>query len=502
MKSTKLFIFICIVIASLHAQSYTLPDLGVNTTPADCSNANDLLPIAHNDQTRLQGIVNKIATNRVFLEEVAQLVDTACNHINALNPVSFAQMPSGTSFHSKTKKAMKKLKKLTRVKSEFEKDLNKRMDKAFDVLSQISQATIDELKAVCGQVQNAVTDLDNYLVWASNEIQQQYLNTYLPQRIDTLTDLINNQCNVPEPDITYVKTGILSKVYPAGHTLTTGENRTRYESHIVYFDVPFIEIPEIALSITGWDISSDLYSIALSITDITEEYFSFRIAAIGLVKLYAAQVHWMAFLGTYTQIHYYPSFIDYTLTPALKTNYNKPGYRSYTRWESHVEAYSTPAIAIGITGFSFATNTGAGARFSITAEVEDSGATVKFETWGDTILYSVVAAIISYEASPFGVKVGVGHTESSINGPLATGSGLRFEDKIAHYPFDFGFTPLWFPLINYVEATPSRGLFNQTAISTNDLAHVRYSVDQTLKIAQVKSTVFATCTNNLNCYNQ
>jgi len=199
MKTITLFLLLAVAGQALSQNStfYELPDLGVNQEAGDCRNAASLFSIAQHDLNRLRGIVLDIEDSLSILDEVTPLVGQICDRHTQIQGMNFLQ----TNVRAKSKtKMFSQIRKLKELPENLAKDsvVTQMISSKLDVI--INQITVasaqsneQHIAQTCTELRAAIQDLKDYLNWAANQINSQWINGYLPTRLSDMLAKMNQQ---------------------------------------------------------------------------------------------------------------------------------------------------------------------------------------------------------------------------------------------------------------------------------------------------------------------
>ena len=187
---------ICLLLAlfsvSIATSQYTLPSsLKVTEDEATCYNVQSLITTANDELNKMKTIVNDIKTSRNLLSTVKSQVSQACSLATQIKSLNFLE----TNSRAKSAANMKSsLRKLNNLKTQITQNplvgemIGSRLDDIVYQLTEVTaQADIKKIQQTCTELNNAIIDLDNYLKWAIDEINNRWVNGYLPYRVNALT---------------------------------------------------------------------------------------------------------------------------------------------------------------------------------------------------------------------------------------------------------------------------------------------------------------------------
>jgi len=176
---------------SLATSQYSLPSsLRITETKVTCDNVMSLITIANNELNTMKTVVNDIKNSRTLISTVNSLVSEACTLATQIKSLNFLQSNSRAKSTTNMQSSLRKLNNLKKQMTQntlIDDMIGSRLDDIVSQLTEVAaQSDTQKIQQSCTNIKAAVTDLDNYLNWASNEISNRWINAYLPYRINAL----------------------------------------------------------------------------------------------------------------------------------------------------------------------------------------------------------------------------------------------------------------------------------------------------------------------------
>jgi len=430
MKKACLLIFLLFTIA-LAEENYELPDLGLTVEDPHCGNAEELLPLAQKDLERTSNFQTNTKQQIQYLTNALESTQKACE-LNqqpeeAINPLGSSMNNILLQMNSRKKGVKKsgfiqhKLAEPSKDASKLEKIVAEKMRASIALISQDMSSTQPNfgLPQHCRDLTQNLNDTLTYLQWVDEQLTK-VVDNLLPCRIDKLKSLIE-RCKH------HTQVGTWGKTYlGTNHIFEKDSEDLRSEDYTITFEEPFVEVPNVAISLTGFDVDKTFPGLFITIQDVTTSTFVIRIFAYAHVKLYMIQLSWIATISSKSGIYISHRKVDYKEDSEWLEKYqDPPGEKSITRTISHPTILNDPAIAIGVSGFLF--DGSKNGRLQVDAQnIDQEQFDLVIKTWWDSILYSASVYILHYD-KVVGVK-GVYIQESSSGATLYNGSEERTEE--------------------------------------------------------------------------
>ncbi len=216
----KAIFFIALVLPLILAQDYVLPSVGVDQREATCKNVKKRLARTNDDFSRLSHYVQVTLPNRLMkLNNIILSAKKTCRIIQRAKP-SLVQM-SSYEFKRETS-VMMSIQEIHQQLREFTYDLFSAENQVSilapahlkdNVLLETSEVDPQDL---CQDVYDSVHALEDYINWLIPSIDGTYLQSYLPDRIQQLSNLYNT-CfpeTIPPTPITPIPTPVTPSTGP------------------------------------------------------------------------------------------------------------------------------------------------------------------------------------------------------------------------------------------------------------------------------------------------
>jgi len=236
----KAFCFLLLALLPLmFAQEYIVPDFGVDTREATCKNVKKLTARAQEDLSRLQNYYQVTLPERIMkANNVILSIKKTCKIITRSKP-SLVQV-------SNSKMGNKALLTLQSLSQQY-KDL------ATSIFNdnQVNLVAPDHLKKsllletsqvepwnLCQDVYNSVTALIEYLYWLSGIVDEQYISSFLPERLGQLSSVYSHcfpDTDVPPPTTT-TPTDTTTSLFSDGSQITLRCLGSDYNDAYQYLD--------------------------------------------------------------------------------------------------------------------------------------------------------------------------------------------------------------------------------------------------------------------------
>ena len=298
--------------------------------------------------------------------------------------------------------------------------------------NQVEKAIFDKIQAVMesmskfDSLENCMTsykimnDLVDFITSLKAEIKQDLLEEFLPERTQELQDYIKT-CKDEAP---VTQAGIFTKVYMGtGHEFENGQNIERKESYEIIFEEAFHQLPEVAITLRGFELDYRESGIKLVLGEVTHSGFTFTVYAPPKARLYRFSMGWLATISEKSKIQVY----RYSFDAQKDANFAKisqgEGERGMTFPIKFNSTYNNPGVISTLSGFRFSSDKNIRLRTDA-IDIKPNGANIKIVTWADTLLLATDLNVIVFERTE---TQNFGEIRTDVNGPLARNEGERIE---------------------------------------------------------------------------
>jgi hypothetical protein len=246
------------------------------------------------------------------------------------------------------------------------------------------------------------------------------ISDYLPQRKDQIRTL---DCGCQN----HTQAGTWEKHY-GDHEFAVDTETLVTEDYNVVFEVPFAEVPSVAISLKGWDVGQAHPAIRVLVTDVTQGSFTFRAFGYPHTAIKWLEVAWMATISSRSGVWVGGYGINYKDDPEWAAKYQGTTERIMNVQAVHPVALENPGMVIGITGFNF--DGLADGRLAVeNTKIDGKGGNLEFKTWWNTTLFEAYVTTLHYSKND---KFAASVDKSTVEGgSLWNAIGQRMEeDKV------------------------------------------------------------------------
>lgn len=169
----------------------------------------------------------------------------------------------------------------------------------------------------------------------------------------------------------------------------------RTETYEIVFDTKFDQIPDVAVSFTGFDIDGQGVGLNVEVVIIYASKFQIKVTAYNGTVVNSIELSWIATVSDEITVGYV-SF-DAATDANFNSTFSKPGnrYRNFVIDPNGVE-FDNPGAQVALTGFKFG-NGSAPVVYSWVRDVNHAGANIIYGTFGDTVIEKLKFVVIQYE---------------------------------------------------------------------------------------------------------
>lgn len=498
MKLTVLLLSV-LFISLLPSQCVRLQDsydLGINQEGINCVNARKLMHAADSDSARLNSLTEGIHTGLKTLLDIHHSLDDTCKIL-----LSHASGSSFLQTSPMTKSSLPALQQQLHddmISLGLNRDLNKKLTATLTALSEVSDRSAhsrDDSLLRCEEGSSKLRSFNTDLSHMLKSIQSDYVGTYLNARYQEINQVLDS-CPITQ-------TGLIAKTYlGTGNEFEHRVPRARFQDYKVAFDQPFTEVPNVAVSLTGFDLDTELPSVAALVPEVSESGFTLRVHLVPYARLYSIQVSYLATLpeesGILPKLH----MVDYQHDSDLSQLAESVGPRSVERSIALPSDFANTDVGVVtfLNGFSF--GAGADPRLKVSvSKVTPTDFTLRYSTSGSTRFLSAVTYNLIYKTnSP--IMNQATEVFPSKESAFYTGFGERKEETQA---FSFAipgkkpevFMGLFaFDFTNGYHYRVSQDL-NMEEVENSATGKLAFNTIGDTRINMVKSSVFYTCNSRL-----
>jgi len=348
----------------------------------------------------------------------------------------------------------------------------------------------------CDEGNARLMELKEGLNKMSLTVNRDYLSTFLTNRLIEINQVLD-QCPITQ-------TGLIAKNYlGTGNEFEMRVPRARFQDYKITFDQPFTEVPNVAVSLAGFDLDTEIPAVAALVPQVTESDFTLRVYLVPYARLYSVQVSYLATLpsssGIYPKLH----MVDYEHDKEFSTKAESVGPRSLEKKLAPPTDFQNSGV-VGVVTFLNGCSFGAGAdpRLKVSvSEVTPTDFTLRYSTAGSTRFLSAVTYNLIYkttdrivndatEAAPEkGSTFYKGFGSRSQTVPSLSLGVFNTKPEIFTGLFAFDFTTGY----GY-RVSQNMDLKYDNGPATADLS---FETNGDSKVNLVKSSIFYTCHNRL-----
>lgn len=471
-------------------------DLGISQDGINCVNARKLMHAADSDSIRLNTLADGITAGLKTLLDIHHSLDDTCRvMLSHAEGASFLQ----TSPLSKSSlPALQQKLHNDMVNLGLNGDLHKKLSATLTALSEVSDRSANSREDSflrCEEGSTKLRHFNNDLTDMLNSIQNDYIGTYLNARYQEINQVLDS-CPITQ-------TGLIAKTYlGTGNEFEHRVPRARFQDYKVAFDQPFTEVPNVAVSLTGFDLDTELPAVAALVPEVSESGFTLRVHLVPYARLYSIQVSYLATLPEESGIMPKLHMVDYQHDSDMGQLAESVGPRSVERSIAIPSQFENANVGVVtfLNGFSF--GAGADPRLKVSvSKVTPNDFTLRYSTSGSTRFLSAVTYNLIYKTSSniMNQATEVFPTKES---SFYSGFGPRTEETQAFSLANLGKKPEVFVGLFAFDFTNGYHYRVSQDVSVEDAENgtnvkLSFNTIGDTKVNMVKSSVFHTCTSRL-----